>query len=255
MNLNSLEEGQLSQVLVAGSGTGKHAIQTALRLEGSSITAIDLSLTSLAYAERKTRELDIENIRYQQVDILDLGKWNATFDIIECVGVLHHMEDPYYGWQLLTNLLNPCGFMLIGLYSKLARKAIKKVRDLIRDKGYSTAKTDIRRCRQEIISMKGGPINDICCQSPDFYAISSCRDLLFNFHEEYFTLLQIDGMLKELNLKFVGFEIRDSRIKKRYSEHFPEDLFADSLPNWHQYEQEYPDTFADMYKFWVKQDL
>ena len=79
--------------------------------------------------------------------------------------------------------------------------------------------------------------------------------MLFNFHEEYFTLLQIDGMLKELNLKFVGFEIRDSRIKKRYSEHFPEDLFADSLPNWHQYEQEYPDTFADMYKFWVKQDL
>ena len=255
VNLNSLEEGQLSQVLVAGSGTGKHAIQTALRLAGSSITAIDLSLTSLAYAERKTRELEIENIRYQQVDILDLGKWNATFDIIECVGVLHHMEDPFYGWQLLTNLLNPCGFMLIGLYSKLARKAIKKVRDLIRDKGYSTAKTDIRRCRQEIISMKGGPINDICCQSPDFYAISSCRDLLFNFHEEYFTLLQIDGMLKELNLKFVGFEIRDSRIKKRYSEHFPEDLFADSLPNWHQYEQEYPDTFADMYKFWVKQDL
>ncbi|HIB87715.1 TPA: tetratricopeptide repeat protein [Candidatus Poribacteria bacterium] len=255
LSLNGHERLQSPQVLVAGCGTGKQAIQAALQLKNSLVTAIDLSLTSLAYAERKTRELGINNIKYLQVDILDLKGWNTTFDIIECVGVLHHMEDPFYGWQLLTDLLNPHGFMFIGLYSKLARRAIVETRNFIQDKGYSATKTDIRRCRQEIISMKNSPINDVCRQSPNFYTLSSCRDLIFNLHEEYFTLPQIDGILKELNLEFVGFKTRDKRVKKRYSERFPEDIFADSFSNWHQYEKEYPDTFAGMYQFWVKQKL
>ena len=254
ISLNSHEWFPSSQVLVAGCGTGKHAIQIASRWKDSLVTAIDLSLTSLAYAERKTRELGINNIEYLQVDILDLKEWDTTFDMIECCGVLHHMEDPFCGWQLLTDLLNPHGFMLIGLYSELARRAIVETRNFIQDKGYSATKTDIRRCRQEIMSMKNSSINDICRQSSDFYSMSSCRDLIFNLHEEHFTLPQIDGMIKELNLEFVGFQTRDKRVKKRYSELFPDDLFADSLSNWHQYEQIYPDTFAGMYQFWVKKN-
>ena len=36
------------------------------------ILAIDLSISSLKYAKRKTEELGIENIEYIQHDILDL---------------------------------------------------------------------------------------------------------------------------------------------------------------------------------------
>ncbi len=41
-------------VLIAGCGTGQHAIETAQRFSGARVLAIDLSLTSLAYAKRKT---------------------------------------------------------------------------------------------------------------------------------------------------------------------------------------------------------
>ena len=51
-------------------------------LRSSKVLAIDLSLSSLAYAKRKTNELAIENIEYMP-DILDLGKLNKQFDIIE----------------------------------------------------------------------------------------------------------------------------------------------------------------------------
>ena len=57
--------------------------------------AIDLSISSLKYAKRKTKELGIENIEYIQHDILDLKNLNRKFDIIECAGVLHHMNDPF----------------------------------------------------------------------------------------------------------------------------------------------------------------
>ena len=37
------------------------------------VLAVDLSLSSLAYAKRKTEEMGIENIEYMQADILNLG--------------------------------------------------------------------------------------------------------------------------------------------------------------------------------------
>ncbi len=57
-----------ARILVAGCGTGRHPIGTARRFPESSILAVDLSLTSLAYALRKTRELGIRNIDYRQAD-------------------------------------------------------------------------------------------------------------------------------------------------------------------------------------------
>ena len=74
------------EILIAGCGTGQHALTTASRFKNSTVTAIDLSLASLAYAKRKTKELDVENIEYIQADILDLGMLNKTFDIVEVLG-------------------------------------------------------------------------------------------------------------------------------------------------------------------------
>jgi 2-polyprenyl-3-methyl-5-hydroxy-6-metoxy-1,4-benzoquinol methylase len=84
-------------ILVAGCGTGQHSIGSAARLKSSKVVAIDLSLSSLAYAQRKTGELGVENIEYMQADILNAGKLNKQFDIIESAGVLHHMDRPCVG--------------------------------------------------------------------------------------------------------------------------------------------------------------
>ena len=55
---------------------------------------IDLSLSSISYAKRKTDELAIRNAEYMQADILDLGRLNKQFDIVESIGVLC-MNDPF----------------------------------------------------------------------------------------------------------------------------------------------------------------
>lgn len=49
-------------VLIAGCGTGQQAIEAAPRFLGARTLAIDLSLTSLAYALRKTREMGTPNL-------------------------------------------------------------------------------------------------------------------------------------------------------------------------------------------------
>ncbi len=50
-------------VLVAGCGTGQSAVYWAQTVVGARFTAIDLSLSSLAHARRKTRECGIRHGR------------------------------------------------------------------------------------------------------------------------------------------------------------------------------------------------
>ena len=104
-----INEVKKPEILIAGCGTGQHAIGTAARFKSSKVLAIDLSLSSLAYAKRKTAELGIKNIEYMQADILNLLHLNKQFDIIESSGVLHHMKEPLKGWSVLTDCLRPGG--------------------------------------------------------------------------------------------------------------------------------------------------
>ena len=87
-----------------------------------------------------------------QADILDLGKFNKQFDIIESLGVLHHMDNPIQGWKVLTDCLKPGGLMKIGLYSELARQHIVEIREEIRQKGIGSSNAEMRTFRETIIS-------------------------------------------------------------------------------------------------------
>ena len=114
------------------------------------VLAIDLSLSSLCYAMRKTQESGLKNLEYAQADILKLQSIRRTFDVIEAGGVLHHLAEPLAGWRILLSLLRPGGFMRIGLYSKPARQDIAAARVLIAERGYGPSADDIRRCRHEL---------------------------------------------------------------------------------------------------------
>ena len=70
-------------ILIAGCGTGQHSIGTASRFSNCHVTAVDLSLASLAYAQRKSNELGLSNLEYLQADILHLNQIGKKFDIIE----------------------------------------------------------------------------------------------------------------------------------------------------------------------------
>ncbi|MCH7936955.1 MAG: tetratricopeptide repeat protein [Proteobacteria bacterium] len=86
-------------ILIAGSGTGQHVAQVARTHPEADILAIDLSRSSIAYAMRMMEKLGIANVRFMQADILEAAAIGEDFDIIQSVGVLHHMKDPLRGWR------------------------------------------------------------------------------------------------------------------------------------------------------------
>ena len=245
------------RVLVAGCGTGRHPIEAAIFYENVEITAVDISKSSLAYAIRMARKYGVKNVTFLQGDILELAKLNKKFHVIECTGVLHHMKDPIAGWKVLTGLLEKNGLMTIGLYSKLARKKIVDVREIIKEEKLASDSKSIRKLRTRILNHEFGEFIYQNSASSDFYSVSGCRDLLFHFQEHQFTIPQIDNILHELALEFIGFEFlsfesENNNAKDLYLAQFPEDPNTTNLLLWSQFENMRPNTFRKMYNFWCQ---
>lgn len=241
------------EILIAGCGTGKHAAITARLNPAARVLAVDISRASLAYAQRRARELGIANVRFAQADLLRLGELGERFDLIESAGVLHHLRDPLAGWRVLVSLLRPGGFMKIGLYSETARSGVAAARGLIAEGGYAPTAQGMREARAAIAALAEGVPARTVLESPDFYTLSGCRDLLFHVSETCFTLERIAAALQELGLEFLGFEFDDPAIPRSYRAECPADPAGTSLPDWAEFEARYPTTFAGMYQFWARE--
>ena len=245
----TINDVEAPNILIAGCGTGQHSIGTASKIKNAKVLAVDLSLSSLAYAKRKTEELGFQNIDYMQADILDLGKLDRKFDIIESAGVLHHLDEPMAGWRSLMDCLELGGLMKIGLYSELARQNIVRMREEINQSGIGSSDVAMRSFRSDVINSSEEHHKRIR-SSINFYSLSELRDLLFHVQEHRFTIPQLKDCLSELDLKFCGFAadviVRDFKLTNTGAD----DPY--NLDKWHSYEEANPNTFIAMYQFWCQ---
>jgi len=242
--------GQVIDILVAGCGTGLSTIELARDARDARILAIDLSVASLCYAKRMAQQFGLANVEFAQADIMKLTSLGRQFDLIDASGVLHHLADPWQGWQILLALLRPGAVMQVGLYSEQARRNIVAARALIAERGYRPVADDIRRCRQDIMA-SADPLLKSTVNAPDFFATSGCRDLLFHVQEHRTTLPEIKSFLAARHLEFAGFFL-DALTHYRFATRFPQARALTDLDCWQVFEAEAPGTFAAMYQFSVR---
>jgi SAM-dependent methyltransferase len=235
-------------ILIAGCGTGQRSIALARKFGADRMLAVDLSLASLGYARRKSQELGLA-IAYAQADILELGTIGRQFDLIESLGVLHHLADPWAGWDGLLALLRPGGFMLVGLYSARARRPVVEARARMAKRGSSAE--DIRTFRQELIEGDDPRADASILESEDFFSLSGCRDLLFHVQEQHMRLPEIAGFLQSRGLRLLGFELDDA-VLAAYRQRFPQDRAATDLACWEAFETDHSGLFGGMYILWVQ---
>lgn len=237
-------------VLVAGCGTGRYALEIAQAFRGARVTGVDLSLSSLTHAKRKIPAAAAGKVEFAQGDILKLGALDRRFDLVSTTGVLHHMGDPLGGWRELVKLMKPDGLMQVGLYSAHARKEIVAARKLIAERGYASTPEGIRQCRADL---RAAPERFKFMALRDFFTVSECRDLMFHVHERQFTIPEIKDFLAENGLKFIGFEFTPQEAHLHYREVFARAGWSTAdLDRWDAYERANPDIFASMYIFWVQ---
>lgn len=245
--------GKRAQILIAGCGTGRETVAYATIFPEADILAVDLSRHSLSYAMKKAAEHGISNVKFRQADILRLDRLGQQFDYIVAAGVLHHMRDPFDGWQVLTSLLKPGALMKIGLYSKIARRAITQAQEVRKRAGYGTDAESMKAFRRHSPRLLSPAVLDDIARCEDYFFLSMYRDLLFHVQEHTFDLLQIDAILTKLKLRFVSFVMSLAQMTA-YRKQYPDDPTGVNLANWQRFEQENPALFRTLYFFWCRKE-
>ena len=246
------------EVLVAGCGTGLHPLAVRAGLRDAAVTAIDVSLSSLAYASRKAEELGLTDVDFLQADLLECPAWGRQFDVVESVGVLHHLEDPAAGFEALAGRLRAGGLLKVGVYSRRGRAPMDRARALLAERGlipsHGIAGPDrVRAARETLLPLlRNDPGLRPLLEVRDLYALSSFRDLLLHPLETAFDLQGIGTLLRSNGLRFLGFAELPRSTLAAFRARFPEPEAETDLGAWDAFEAERPSTFLGMYRFWCQ---
>ncbi|WP_439578606.1 methyltransferase domain-containing protein [Elioraea sp.] len=100
-------------VLEAGCGVGAQTLPLARNSPGAHVTAVDVSATSLAEAERRVREAGHGHVTFRQADILALPFAPASFDHVFACFVLEHLPRPREALAALGRVLKPGGTITV----------------------------------------------------------------------------------------------------------------------------------------------
>ena len=245
-------QGGECDVLIAGAGTGRQAVNAAIGYgAGARVLAVDLSVPSLAYGARMAEALGAANLHFAVGDILRLDETEGRYDVIECVGVLHHLADPYEGWRALVGRLRPGGLMLIGLYSAVSRQVIQALSEDPDWPGPDAGDDELRAYRRTLMGGESGDDGSALAESPDFFTKSGFRDLALHANERQCTIPEIRDFMAAHGIDFHGFSLPDDTLRD-YADAFPGDGPSGTLENWWTFEQANPRTFAGMYLFWCR---
>jgi SAM-dependent methyltransferase len=119
------------RILDAGCGTGVGTEYLVHLNPQASVVGIDLSTGALAVAKERCQRSGATRVEFHHLSLFDVEQLPGEFDLINCVGVLHHTSDPIRGIQALAKKLAPGGLMHIFVYGELGRWEIQLMQKAI----------------------------------------------------------------------------------------------------------------------------
>jgi SAM-dependent methyltransferase len=119
------------RILDAGCGTGVSTEYLVHLNPQAQVTAIDISAGTLAVATERCQRSSADRVQFHHLSLYDADQLPGEFDLINSVGVLHHLPDPQRGIRALATKLAPGGIMHIFVYAELGRWEIKLMQEAI----------------------------------------------------------------------------------------------------------------------------
>ncbi|HTL89588.1 MAG TPA: class I SAM-dependent methyltransferase, partial [Leptolyngbya sp.] len=119
------------RILDAGCGTGVGTEYLVHLNPQAQVTGIDLSSGALSVARERCQRSGADRVEFHHLSLYEVDQLPGQFDLINCVGVLHHLPDPIRGIQALSKKLAPGGLLHVFVYSELGRHEIKLTQEAI----------------------------------------------------------------------------------------------------------------------------
>jgi SAM-dependent methyltransferase len=196
------------QCLDAGCGRANGTLGAAVTQPDVQFTAVDINRVALADAKAKAGQLGLENIRFQEVDLMTLDGLQVPeggFDVIVSSGVLHHLASPDEGLRQLRRVLAPHGVLSLMVYGALGReplyRMVRAVDVLVpRDRPMSERLAVARRLAQLTTSeaLRVGPI-----ELTETLLDNELVDRYLNVNETSYDVASLWNLLERHDLGFL----------------------------------------------------
>jgi len=199
-----------TRVLECGCGTGQ--LSNFLGIAHRTVFGSDLSVNSLRLAENFRRKHELDRVFFLQMNLFSPVFPEESFDYVICNGVLHHTYDPCLGFSLLSRLLRPRGYLMVGLYHRFGRVLTDIRRQLFRIGGEGLSFLDPRLRKSDLGSER---------KSAWF------QDQYRNPHESKHTISEVLKWIEQSQLQFIK-SVPKTKFLSRFST--DEALFEEEPP-------------------------
>lgn len=129
--LRSRRPGGRLSGLDAGCGTGEQTLGLARAYPDLDMTGADFSEASLAFA-RNLAERHGLPARFVKADLTRPLEGLGPFDLVVCVGTLHHLPEPAAGLGALRGVIREGGVLLGMVYGTFGKQDLFRARDALR---------------------------------------------------------------------------------------------------------------------------
>jgi SAM-dependent methyltransferase len=121
------------RILDAGCGTGVGTEYLIYLNPQAEVIGIDLSEKALDVAKERCQRSGVlrDGVEFHHLNLENAGQLLGEFDLINCVGVLHHLPDPIKGIQALASKLAPGGLFHVFVYAELGRWEVQLMQQAI----------------------------------------------------------------------------------------------------------------------------
>jgi len=167
------------------------------------ITAIDISDTSLRHTRDLQRKYNLENLELHQLPIERVREMGRSFDLVVCTGVLHHLPEPDHGLCALRDVLRPSGAMRLMVYARYGRAGIYMMQEYCSLLGISASAEDLRDLGATIEAWSADhPISGVLRRAADFRRPEAMADALLHPQDRAYTVPELYAWLDRCGMSF-----------------------------------------------------
>jgi len=139
-----------------GCGTGQTGIALARHFPETELVGIDLVEESVEAGRGLADEAKMTNVRFLQADLNGPLAGNSEYDVVMCLGVLHHTHDLASGLDSCCALLRSGGHLLLWLYGRYGRERHRLNQQFLRLVGDNLADADRLDLAKSLVETDAG---------------------------------------------------------------------------------------------------
>lgn len=196
-----LRQERPSRILDLGSGAGWF-VNSVARWYGLRARGIDFCDRAVTRAWDAAVALGVsDRVDYLMADILDLPEWlwEERVTVLNSLGVLHHTRDCREAFRVAASLVEPGGYVHIGLYHRYGRTPLLELFEPVRQAVAAATSEEERH----VVALSGVPLWKTLHKAPltDTFLLSWYRDQCLHPHETQWTAREVLTWFEEFGVE------------------------------------------------------